>query len=437
MAPQPKSNYPEMSSEEDEPEPVPKKSDFSSVVGNGGEVDSEDENTEANGDDPTETGSKGAPDDDDFADDENVTLVSALQDADSRQKLTSRLSAPDVVAGEEEARRNAVDAEGAASNGGKASTRQAEHVPATVDPKLLEASDRAIMKTSGPGWDWVKVDMSATEHGVLPKPEMLIDVDMSLLRRHGDSRRDKQEKFFSTHNNGSRLISQAIILRTNQPDGDEDAKPKKLMIVPVQISDPPQDDKADLNGYATMMSIEPDVVRKIYNRDSTSRTLPSDFHPDLVDYVSLPSAIDFSAFVANHPKWTTLVSKKQSRTKSGGKRSKPSAADSQEFPPPCADAADAASAVAAAAEPPPAKKSKPETQRTMNDFVGAGSTAPAQPQDGANEPPVALSPAEGKHLKTDAFQVSAPDRLAFLPVQILPLPQGTTHVRVSISYYGA
>ncbi len=296
------------------------------------------------------------------------------------------------------------------------------------------------MKTSGPGWDWVKVDMSAAEHGVLPKPEMTIDVDMSLLRRHGDSRRDKQEKFFSIHNNGSRLLAQAIILRTNPLDGDEDAKPKKLMIVPVQISDPPQDDKADLNGCATMMAIEPYVVRKMYGRDSTSRTLPSDFHPDLVDYVSLPSANDFSAFVANHPKWTTLVSKKQSRTKSGAKRSKPSAADPQEAPTPCADAdaTDAAPASAVAAEPPPpAKKSKPERPRPTDDFVGASSTAPAQPQDGANGPPAAAAPAEGKHLKTDSFPVSAPDRLAFLPVQILPLPQGTTHVRVSISYYGA
>ena len=422
----PTSNDADPSSDEDEPPPTQKKSDFSSVVGNGGEVDSEDEAPPQQKETPAEETAKASTDenDEDFTGDENLTLLSALQDADSRKKLTARLDAPDVVSAEEESRRNAVDVDGGAPNGGKAPSRQAEHVPATVDPALAN-SDVSIIKTSGPGWDWSKIDMSAMEHGMLPQTEDArtpIVVDMGLLRRHGGQRSKEQDRFASIHSNGSRMIAQAIILRVNQPDADDTAKPKKLFIVPVNISDPPQDDKASIDGYATMMAIEPDVVRKLYMRDTTPRVLPSDLHPDQVDYVSLQSTHEFAKLVANHPKWSTLVSKKQSRTKNVGKRSK-AGPDAQE-PSQKTDASEAE-------EAPPPKKSKPEAQRTMTEFVAAGATSGTQ--DVATVSPVA-SPSERKKVKKTTFRVVSPENLAYIPVKLDAIPEGTTEIEITIAY---
>ena len=420
----PNSNDADPSSDEDEPAPAPKKSDFSSVVGNGGEVDSEDETPQK--DAPAEETPKTPTDENDenFTGDENVTLLTALQDADSRRKLTARLDAPDVVSAEEESRRNAVDVDSGAPNGGKAPSRQAEHVPATVDPALA-SSDVSIIKTSGPGWDWSKIDMSAMEHGMLPQTEDArtpIVVDMGLLRRSGDSRRKEQDKFAAIHSNGARMVAQAIILRVIQPDADDAAKPKKLFIVPVNISDPPQDDKANIKGYATMMAIEPDVVRKLYMRDTPSKVLPSDFHPDKVDYVSLQSTHEFAKLVANHPKWSTLVSKKQSRTKSGSKRSKASP-DAQET----SQKTDASETE----DPPPAKKSKPEAQRTMTEFVAAGSTSGTQDVEIVS--PVE-SPSKRKEVKKATFRVVSPENLAYVPVKLEAIPEGTTEIEITIAY---
>ncbi|MAQ22652.1 MAG: hypothetical protein CMK83_00375 [Pseudomonadales bacterium] len=414
------------SSDEDEPVPASKKGDFSSVVGNGGEVDSEDDAPPTQKEAPAEETPKASTDENEesFKADENVKLLTALQDPDSRHKLTARLDAPDVVSAEEESRRNAVDVDGGAPNGGKAPSRQAEPVPATVDPALA-SSDIAIIKTSGPGWEWSKIDMSVMEHGVPPQAEDArtpIVVDMALLRRSGGSRCKEQDKFASIYSNGSRMIAQAIILRVNQPDADDTAKPKKLLIVPVNISDPPQDDKDDIKGYATMMAIEPDVVRKLYMRDTPPRVLPSDFHPDQVDYVSLQTPHDFAKLVANHPKWSTLVSKKQSRAKSSGKRNKGSS-DPQE-PSQKTDASEAEDA-------PPTKKSKPEAQRTMTEFVATGSTCGTQ--DGATVSPVA-SPSKQKEIKKTTFRVVSPGNLAYVPVKLEALPEGTTELEITIAY---
>lgn len=423
----PNSNEACPSTDEDEPAPTSKKGDFSSVVGNGGEVDSEDEAPPPQKETPTEETPKASTDENDenFTGDESVTVLTALQDPDSRQKLAARLDAPDVVSAEEESRRNAVDVDGGAPNGGKVSSRQAEHVPATINPELA-SSDIAIIKTSGSGWGWSKIDMSVMEHGgVVPQEEDArapIVVDMALLRRHGGQRSKEQDKFASIYSNGSRMIAQAIILRVNQPDADNAAKPKKLLIVPVDIIDPPQDDKADINGYATMMAIEPEVVRKLYMRDTPSKVLPSDFHPDQVDYVSLQSTHDFEKFVANHPKWSTLVSKKQSRAKSGGKRNKTSS-DTQE-PSQKTDASEAEDA-------PPPKKSKPEAQRTMTEFVAAGSASGTQ--EGATVSPVA-SPSKPKEVKKTTFRVVAPGNLAYVPVKLEALPEGTTELEITIAY---
>ena len=166
-------------------------------------------------------------------------------------------------------------------------------------------------------------------------------------------------------------------------------KPKKLFIVPVNISDPPQDDKASIDGYATMMAIEPDVVRKLYMRDTTPRVLPSDLHPDQVDYVSLQSTHEFAKLVANHPKWSTLVSKKQSRTKNVGKRSR--RGPMRKSP--------------RKRRTRPKRKRRPRPRRAsprrsaMTEFVAAGATSGTQ--DVATVSPVA-SPSERKKVKKTA-----------------------------------
>ena len=437
----------DISDDEDYPAAV----DNSAVLGNGGEADSDDEQPAAAEAAAETDGERAEPGEDNFDDDENVTMAESSQPPVDPKAIAERLAGPCVIAGEADARRNSVDADG-----GGAPAPRALDVPARVGPCIDSAIaqlPRVVLKTPK-SWDWVKLDMKLAEHGVVHSGDdgkTPIEVEMSLLKRSGESRKQQQNTFLASAANGSRAIAQAIILpiESAAPPG---AKPKKMMIVPVSITDVPPDDADDLEGAVTAMAIEPDVIKKMYNRDSiAARSLPSDFHPDLVDYVSFLKNDDFTTIAAAQPTWETVASKKANRK---GKRSA---------------AAPAPAAPAAAVVEPAPKKPKGDGQRTLSEFPSMNGGAKERPAAEAAEaaeaaaaPPQAPSAhqeaagngealdetahtpeGEGtskvkKLLKRERFRVSNPEKLAHLPLQITfpPLPEGTERcLMVSMEYY--
>ena len=240
------------------PSPV---EDNSVVLGKGGEADSEDDQSEE------ATGDRADLDEDDFENDAHATMAESSQPAVDAKALVDRIAGPCVVAGEMDARRNSVDADV-----GDAQAQRAADAPARVGPKIDDALaqlPRVLLKMSGQSWDWVKLDMLLAQHGVVHDGEdgtTPIQVDMALLKRSGSMLTKQQNTFLASATNGSRMIAQAIILPI-----ESRARPTpspKMMIVPVSITDLPAKDAGDLEGATTVMALEPDIVKKMYNRDS-------------------------------------------------------------------------------------------------------------------------------------------------------------------------
>jgi hypothetical protein len=283
--------------------PAPSRCAFDSIQGAAPDGGSDDETT---GDD----------DDAEMEGDEHAQLVSGTEDPIDARAVASRIhSAPDVIVAEAEASHNSVDAEEAPGARPAVHGSAAPHVPAVVDPSF--ANSNAVLKASGPAWEWYKLDMSMVEHAVVHEGHTkAMDVSWDLYCRGGKMRLQEQNLHYGREKNADTMIAQAIVLGVNDPDVSDDpevaskAKPKKLFLVPVQLVQIPHDNKQlqgrlpDLEGCMTLMAIEPDVVQKLYwKKDIGSKTLPTDLHPDRVDYVSFQPHGYWKKFAPHQNTW--------------------------------------------------------------------------------------------------------------------------------------
>ena len=275
----------------------------------------------------------GDDDDAEMENDEHAQLVSGTEDPIDARAVASRIhTAPDVIVAEAEASHNSVDADETPGARPAAHGSAAPHVPAVVDACFANTS--AVLKASGPAWEWYKIDMSMVEHAVVHEGhDKPMDVTWELYCRGGKVRRDEQNLHYGREKNADTMIAQAIILSVNDPDVSDDpeaaskAKPKKLFVVPVQLVQIPHDKKElqgrlpDLEGHVTLMAIEPDVVQKLYwKKDVASKALPTDLHPDRVDYVSFQPQGYWKKFVPHQNTWK--LHSATERRPSGGRKPK-------------------------------------------------------------------------------------------------------------------
>lgn len=254
---------------------------------------------------------------DDFEGDEAVTLSSTAVAPVDQQAIASRLEAPDVVAVEEEARRNGVDAETQDS-----SVSNNVHVPATVDPAI--ANMTAVIKNVGQVWQWWQVDMSRCEHGVVHADVPPVQATWAMVQNFGSRRHEGQLKFWAVGENSNRMMSQAIIVPIEMPDAPEDSKPHKMLMIPIEVNDwssgvAPKAAQLSQCNCTMMLPIQAEVVSKMFYVDKVSSSLPSSLHPDNVNYVSFNTSEEFIKIAKAQPGWSQFTTPTRPG-KVGGKR---------------------------------------------------------------------------------------------------------------------
>jgi len=283
------------------------------------------------GDEPEHATEDDAPQNDDgeYDDDAHASLTETTEAPVDQQSLMNKTPIqPDVVAAQEEARRNAVS-DDAVANG--ASSAGPQYVPAHVDPAI--AKMKAVTKCVGPGWRWWQVDMSKAEHGVVHDDSKPISVKYKHCQNHGKNRITEQSALFALGKNGTTMMSQAIILPIHVKGAPSTSKPTKMLFVPIEVDEDSWPEKesrvSEIKDCVKLLPIQAEVVEQIFMRDQTTQALPSDLHPDKVSYVSFTERSPFEECAAAQD-WTlfsstTFKKPKEPKAPKADKASTPSA----------------------------------------------------------------------------------------------------------------